>query len=190
MNMEDLSLHILDIAENAVNAGATKIKISVIEDSASDLLSLVVEDNGRGMSQEECQQALDPFYTTRQTRRVGLGLPFLQEACRSAEGNLTLESIPGVGTQVKATFRLSHIDRKPIGDMALTLITLIAGNPEIDWHYYHRLNNFEFVFDSREIKQRYPGIGLNHPEVLKAIRNYIDQKLSYLRREHGRSQSL
>ncbi len=188
--MEDLSLHILDIAENAINAGASRVQISVVEDYGADLLTLEIEDNSRGMSAEECERALDPFYSTRQTRRIGLGLPFLQEACRAADGHLTLESAPGQGTKVKATFRLSHIDLKPLGDVALTLITLLAGHPEIEWSYYHRRNGSEFVFNSQELKKEYPELALNHPEVLKALRNYINQNLSNLRREHGRSQSI
>lgn len=188
--MEDLSLHILDIAENSVEAGATCVKISLIEDWPADLLKLEIEDNGRGMTPEECQQALNPFYTTRTTRRFGFGLPFLQEACKAAEGHLSLESTPGKGTKVSATFRLSHIDLKPLGDIALTLITLIAGHPEIEWHYSHRRNNFEFTFSTREFKENYPEIAINHPETLKVIRNYIDKNLSLLRREHDRGQSL
>lgn len=188
--MEDLSLHLLDIAENSVNAGASRVKITVIEDAAADLLLLEVEDNGRGMSEEECTRALDPFYSTRQTRRIGLGLPFLQEACRASGGDLTLTSAPQKGTKVRASFRLSHIDLKPMGDLALTLVTLIAGHPEIEWVYYHRRDDAEFEFNSRQFQESYPEIVINHPEVLNAIRNYIDCSLSFLRREHGRSQSL
>ncbi len=188
--MEDLSLHILDIAENSVEAGATCVKIGLIEDRSTDLLKLEIEDNGRGMTPEECQQALNPFYTTRTTRRFGFGLPFLHEACLAAQGQLKVESTPGKGTKVTATFRLSHIDLKPLGDVALTIITLIAGHPDIEWHYYHRRNNFEFTFNTREFKENYPEMAINHPEVLKAIRNYINQNLSILRREHDRSQSL
>lgn len=188
--MEDLSLHILDIAENSVEAGATWVKISLIEDRKADLLQLEIEDNGRGMTPEECRQALDPFYTTRKTRRFGLGLPFLQEACLAAGGQLSLESWPGKGTKVTATFRLSHIDLKPLGDIALTIVALIAGHPEIHWHYYHRRNDFEFSFNSKEFQENYPEIAINHPEALKAIRNYIHENLSLLRREHDRGQSL
>jgi len=188
--MEDLSLHILDIAENSVEAGATDVKISLIEDRRADLLTLEIQDNGRGMNPEECHQALDPFYTSRTTRRFGFGLPFLKEACEAAEGHLTLESAPGQGTRVTATFRLSHLDLKPLGDIALTLITLIAGHPEIEWLYYHRRNDFEFTFSTREFKENYPEIAINHPEALKAIRNHIDKNLSIIRREHDRGQSL
>ncbi|MCX7974312.1 MAG: ATP-binding protein [Candidatus Aminicenantes bacterium] len=184
--MEDLSLHILDIAENSVEAGATWVKISLIEDRKTDLLQLEIEDNGRGMSAEECRQALNPFYTTRKTRRFGLGLPFLLEACQAAGGQLSLESSPGQGTKVIATFRLSHIDLKPLGDIPLTIIALIAGHPEIDWQYYHRRNDWEFKFDSKEFKENYPEIAINHPMALKAIRNFINKNLSLIRREHDR----
>src|SRR5512142_3272074 len=119
--MEDLSLHILDIAENAINAGATAITIDIEENSAEDTLTIEITDNGCGMDADTLKHALDPFYTTRTTRRVGLGLPMLQEAATAANGFVDLRSVPGFGTAVRATFQSSHIDRKPLGDIAETI---------------------------------------------------------------------
>jgi signal transduction histidine kinase len=124
--MEDLSLHILDIVENSVTAGATEIKILVVEDTVMDRLSLEITDNGDGMDEVTCQKVLDPFFTTRTTRRVGLGLPLLVEAAQESGGSLELDSAPGQGTTVRAVFQLSHPDRKPLGDIAATLGTILA----------------------------------------------------------------
>ena len=129
--MEDLSLHILDIAENSVAAEAETIEIRIDEDMEGDLLHLEIKDNGQGMPEEVRSQVLDPFFTTRTTRRVGLGLPLLAQAARDSGGTLEVDSAPGRGTMVKANFKLSHPDRKPLGDVASTLGAIVAGRPEL-----------------------------------------------------------
>ncbi len=131
--MEDLSLHILDIAENSVAAKADRIEIRVVVDKKNDLLSLEIIDNGTGMDKDTIKKALDPFYTSKTVRRVGLGLSLLSESAKAANGKLTLESKKGKGTRVKAEFQFSHIDRKPLGDIDQTIITLVMGNPDIDF---------------------------------------------------------
>jgi signal transduction histidine kinase len=136
--MEDLSLHILDIVENSLSAGASWIKISLVEDTRKDLLLLEIQDNGKGMDAAMQGQALDPFYTTRSTRRVGLGLPLLAQAAQQCEGRLDIRSEPGQGTSVKALFRLSHPDLKPLGDISETLRTLLVGRPDLDLHFEYR----------------------------------------------------
>ena len=135
--MEDLSLHILDIVENSVAAAADRIEILIDEDTRNDRLSLEIRDNGRGMDEATRKKALDPFYTTRTTRRVGLGLPLLAQAAREAGGTFELESEPGRGTLVKAVFQLSHPDRKPLGDIAATLQTILSGRPDLDLHFQY-----------------------------------------------------
>jgi len=141
--MEDLSLHILDIAENAVAAGATRVFIAVNENSARDLLSLRVTDNGRGMSREERQRALDPFFTTGR-KRTGLGLPLLAQTAGQTGGRLDLESAPGRGTRVAARFRLSHIDRPPLTKVPETMMTLVFGHPDVDFRYRHTRDGLVF----------------------------------------------
>ena len=131
--MEDLSLHILDIVENSIGAKASRVKIKVDEDTQKDLLMIEIEDNGRGMDGETVKKVLDPFFTTRTTRRVGLGLPLLDQATRESGGDIEIESKVGRGTRVRASFGYSHIDRKPMGDIGATLTILIAGNPEVDF---------------------------------------------------------
>jgi signal transduction histidine kinase len=148
--MEDLSLHILDIAENSITASAKMIGIRIIEDHAKDLLTIEIMDDGKGMDKHSLQKALDPFFTTRTTRKVGLGLSLLAQATRESDGKIELSSEPGKGTTVKAVFRLSHLDRKPIGDINETIRTLVAGHPEIDFIYEHQKDNTTYRFDTRE----------------------------------------
>ena len=138
ITMQDLSLHILDIVENSIAASATRIRILIAEDTERDLLSLEISDNGAGMDAETQKKVLDPFYTTRTTRRVGLGLPLLAQAAREGGGHLELDSEPGRGTTVKAVFQLSHPDRKPLGDIAATLETILCGRPELDLQFEYK----------------------------------------------------
>jgi signal transduction histidine kinase len=168
--MEDLSLHILDIAENSVAAGADQIEIRITEDLKKDLLSVEVFDNGRGMDEETLKKALDPFFTTKTVRRFGLGLSLLSEAAKSANGTLSLESKKGEGTRIKADFQHSHIDRKPMGDMDQTIITLILGYPEIDFLYVHKKDRQEYCLDTKEIKAQLRDVPINSPEVLKILK--------------------
>ena len=151
--MEDLSLHILDIAENSLRSGAKLIEISVVEDPNQDLLFLEIRDNGKGMAPESCERAADPFFTTKPGRRIGLGLALLAQAAREACGDCIVSSLPNVGTKVTAFFSLSHPDRKPLGDMAATLQTLAAGNPEVDFVYEHKKGSEVSRFDTRKVRQ-------------------------------------
>jgi anti-sigma regulatory factor (Ser/Thr protein kinase) len=174
--MEDLSLHILDVSENAVDAGATKLWIVVQEDAARDLLSVEITDNGRGMDAGEKARALDPFYTTRTTRRIGLGLPLLRAAAIDANGHLDVLSSPGEGTTVIAKFQLSHIDRKPLGDIAGTLVALVAGRPELDLSYRHVRNERSIEFTTAELRRQLADIPVNSPEALRFLRDYVTQE--------------
>jgi len=152
--MEDLSLHILDVAENSIMASAGKIEIRITEDKANDLLTIEISDDGKGMDAETLKKALDPFFTTRKTRRVGLGLSMLAQAARQSGGEMDVSSRPNEGTAVRATFRLSHPDCKPMGDIAETVRTLVVAHPEIDVIFEHKSNGSIYRFDSREIKKR------------------------------------
>jgi signal transduction histidine kinase len=151
--MEDLSLHILDIAENSLRSGAKFIEILVVEDEKQDLLSVEIRDNGKGMAPEQCERAGDPFFTSKPGRKVGLGLALLAQAAKEAGGDFIVTSMPDVGTTVKAYFSLSHPDRKPLGDMAATLQVLVAGNPEVDFIYKHRNGSESTLFDTRNVRK-------------------------------------
>jgi signal transduction histidine kinase len=133
--MEDVSLHILDIVENALRAGAKNVSIRVAQGRRADRLVLEVADDGEGMNDETRRRALDPFFTTKRGKRVGLGLPFLAQAAEEAGGSLEVQSAPGQGTKVIATFGLSHIDRRPLGDIEQTLHCLQATHPEVCFRF-------------------------------------------------------
>jgi len=148
--MEDLSLHILDIAENSIAAAARRIEIKIDEDKDKDLLTIEIIDDGKGMDRKALKKAFDPFFTTRKTRKVGLGLSFLAQAAKESGGKIDLNSKEHEGTTVKATFRLSHPDCKPMGDINETIRVLVAGNPGIDFLYEHKKNNSLYCFDTRE----------------------------------------
>lgn len=149
------------------------IEITVEEDPEADRLTVTIRDNGRGMDGEFLAKVLDPFTTTRTTRKVGLGLSLFQQSAREAEGDLTVDSIPGAGTTVQAFMSYSHIDRKPMGDMAATVTTLIEGNPDIDFVYCHRKNRREYRLDTREIRSELEEIPLNNPQVVSLIRENL-----------------
>jgi len=178
--VQDLSLHILDIVENSLAAGAQRVEIRIEEDLQSDRMTIEIIDDGSGMDEEMMRKALDPFFTTKTTRRVGLGLPLLAEACRMSNGQLYLQSCPGKGTAVKAIFQHSHIDRKPLGNMGDTLITLIIGHPEVDLFYEHRKEGAHFSLDTREIKADLGAVPLNAPPVISALRASIFSGLEEL----------
>jgi signal transduction histidine kinase len=148
--MEDLSLHILDIAENSIAASAGTIEIRVDEDWAADLLTVEICDDGAGMNETTRGKAVDPFFTTRTTRKVGLGLSLLAQAAEQADGRMQLDSTPGKGTVVRATFRLSHPDCKPMGDIGATINTLVAGHPDINIVYEYKNDDSAYRFDTRE----------------------------------------
>ena len=152
--MEDLSLHILDIAENSISASAKRIEIRIDEDPVKDLLTIEIKDDGKGMDEQTLQKVLDPFFTTRKTRKVGLGLSLLAQAARETDGNLELDSRNGEGTTVKATFRFSHPDRKPMGDIDETIRTLVVGYPGVDFLYEHKKNDSIYRFDTRETDRK------------------------------------
>lgn len=174
--MEDLSLHILDIAENSISAGARNLRIVVIEDVPSDLLCIEIADDGKGMPPEVAKQADDPFYTTRTTRRVGLGLALLREATVMAHGTMNIHSAPGSGTTIRATFQLSHIDRKPLGNMADTITALLATGAEINIRYKHIRDGKAVEFDAKEIQDQLGDTPLSSIEALNVIRGYLNHE--------------
>lgn len=173
--MEDLSLHILDIVENSVAAEASKIEITILEDEEKDLLLIEIIDNGIGMDRKQLKEALDPFFTTKTTRRFGLGLPLLSEATKAANGKFSITSSVGRGTNVKAEFQYSHIDRKPLGDMAQTIITLVMGNPEIDFIYTHKKNGYNYCLDTRKIKTQLKSKSINSPDGIRKLKEDLKE---------------
>ncbi len=175
--MLELSLHILDIAENSTRAGAKVVQITVVENEETDRLIIEIQDDGKGMDQETLRRALDPFFTSKKVRRVGLGLPMLAEAARRTGGRFEIKSKPGKGTSVVAEFGYSHLDRQPLGDITGTLINLIVGHPGVDFVYTHSKNGLDFVLDTRDIKKALDDVPINHIDVLKYIREHVKAEL-------------
>jgi len=171
--MEDLSLHILDIVENATAAGAKRIEIVIEEDRRADRLRLTIRDDGRGMDERMLARVRDPFTTTRTTRRVGLGIPLLEQSAREAGGRLDIRSAPGKGTEVVAEFQAGHIDRRPLGDMAETLIALLLGHPAVDFRFEHTIDGESSCVDTRELREQLREVPLTDARVLALIRDLL-----------------
>lgn len=180
--MKELALHILDLTQNSITAGADLIKLNIDENLLKDTLTIIIEDNGCGMDEQQAQSVKDPFVTSRTSRKVGLGIPLMLAACQRCEGDLKIESKINVGTKLIATFKHSHIDRAPLGNMTDTMVSLIISGSNINFVYTHRINEDEFTFDTREIRQALgEEVPLTEPEVLEWISNYINEGLSNLR---------
>ena len=181
--MRELSLHLLDIAENGVSAGAQNITITIAEDLRTDRLQLTVEDDGRGMDAAMVEQVTNPFITTRTTRKVGLGIPLLKLAAEMCNGGLTVESTPNVGTTVNVDFQRSHIDRMPLGDVAGTMLSLLVGWPQTHWLLRYRVNDDEFVFDDAPIKAELgDALPLSDPEVIGFLRGALREGIADITR--------
>lgn len=148
-------MHILDIVENSLRAGAKRVEIILTEDTVEDVLTLKITDDGEGMTPEACVRAADPFFTTKPGHRTGLGLALLAQAAREAGGELRVSSLSGVGTTVRATFRWSHPDRRPLGDISATLEALVAANPAVDFVCEQRRGADVVRFDTREVRRRW-----------------------------------
>jgi hypothetical protein len=176
--MRELSLHLLDIAENGVSAGAQNITITIVEDLRTDWLKLAVEDDGRGMNAAMVEQVTNPFITTRTTRKVGLGIPLLKLAAEMCDGGLTVESTPGVGTTVNVDFQRSHIDRMPLGDVVGTMLSLLVGWPQVHWVLRYRVDDEEYVFDDAPIKEELGDLPLSDPDVLKFLRGALREGIA------------
>jgi hypothetical protein len=173
--LRELALHLLDIAENSIAAEAKTVRLTVEEDTRTDRLRLCVEDDGQGMDEKMVALVTDPFVTTRTTRKVGLGIPLLKAAAEACNGWLTVTSEVGLGTRLECEFQHSHIDRMPLGDMAGTMLSLIVATPQVHWVYRHRVNEAEFVFDDRPIKDELGDVPLTEPGILSYVRETLQQ---------------
>jgi DNA mismatch repair ATPase MutL len=171
--MEDLSLHILDVVENSIDAHAKNIEISICEDLKKNLLEIEIIDDGKGMNESMVKKAVDPFFTTKKVRRVGLGLSLFREAARMTSGDLIIQSSVGQGTMVRATFQHSHIDRKPLGDMAKTVSTLIIGHPGIRFKFRHRKNGWQSSLDTETLRDQADLSSMSTLELLKLVKSNL-----------------
>lgn len=171
--MRELSLHLLDIAENSVAAGARTVRMTVREDLAADRLYLAVQDDGKGMDAATVARVTDPFVTSRTTRKVGLGLPLLKEAAEMCGGFLRITSELGRGTMVEVEFQHSNIDRMPLGDLASTFLTLLITSSEVNWVFHYQVKDEIFFFDDALIKEELQGVPLTEPTVLAFLREML-----------------
>ena len=178
--MQELSLNVLDVSQNSVAAGASLIEITQKYEDNPPVLVLTVQDNGSGMTPIQAARVLDPFYTTRSTRKVGLGIPFFKMAAEMTGGSFALESQKGVGTRICAVFHTNHIDCMPVGDMRSTIVSLIQCNPDIDFVYRLISPKGQFEADTRQFRKILEGIPLNSPQVISFIKDFIEENSSEL----------
>lgn len=176
--LPEISLNILDITENSVKAKATKIEIDIEADFKADNLTIKIIDNGCGMTSEQLKNVTNPFFTTRTTRKVGLGIPFFKMAAESTGGSFDIESKVGLGTTVTALFKLSHIDRMPMGDIALTIWQLVTMHQEINFVFNYKVDDNGFTLDTNEFKEVLGGISFTEPEVSRYIKEYLKENIN------------
>jgi len=179
--MDELSLNILDIAQNSIAAEATLVEIDVEEDRAGDSITIRVKDNGKGMSEDFLKEVHNPFITTRTTRKIGLGISFLKEAAEMTGGNVEIESKLGVGTTITAHFVMSHIDRQPIGNLTETIITLASLNTDIDFNVRYKVDGNEFLFSTEEVKILLgEDASLSSPSIVTFLTEYVSEHIENL----------
>ncbi len=174
--MRDLSLHLLDIIQNSVKAGASRIEVRIDADQAHDRLTVEINDNGCGMDAEFLARVTDPFVTTRTTRSIGLGIPLFRESATITGGSFAIRSTPGVGTAVTAEYVLSSIDRLPLGDLADTFTGLILSDPSQDYSLTLSAGSNSFVLELDEVRQQLIDVPLNDPTVLEWLGDLIREQ--------------
>ena len=178
--MREISLHILDIVQNSVVAGATRIEVFVDEDIAADRLTVEIIDDGCGMSEDFLEKVIDPFTTKRTTRKVGLGIPLFKNAAESTDGAFEIRSEVGKGTCVRAVFGYSHIDRQPLGDMADTMLGLFTSYEQIDFVYRHKVGDKVFEVVTADLKTVLEGVSFTAPEVYLWLSEFLKEGESEL----------
>ena len=173
--MRELSLNVLDIVQNSISAKATVIEIELLEHIEKDLLEINIFDNGKGMTEEQVKSVIDPFFTTRTTRKVGLGIPLFKMAAEMSGGRLDIKSEVGKGTRVYTSYGYSNVDRMPVGDLNGTVSMLIRMNPDIDFVYTHSINEKSYVLDTRELREQLDDVPLDTPDVIEWIEEYLKE---------------
>ncbi len=178
--MRELSLNVLDIAQNSIRAEASLVEIFVEESTEENSLLIRISDNGKGMTPEQVQSVRDPFFTTRTTRKVGMGIPLFRMAAEMTGGSFEIESEVGKGTVTSAFFRTDHLDFTPIGDMASTVVMLITMNLHIDFVYNHKRDGKDFTVDTRQLKEILGDVPLNEPGIAAWIKDFINENITQL----------
>lgn len=179
--MKDLSLHILDIVQNSIRAKAKLIGIDITERPDENQLVITITDDGTGMSQEQLQRAIDPFYTSRATRKVGLGLSLLKQNAEMTGGTFTIKSEVGKGTEVNAMFGLDHIDRPVMGDLVGTMLLLICAPGETDYVFKHQTPFGEFELDTRVVKQTLENVPITNPDFRSFLKEMLQENIEQIK---------
>ena len=175
--MRELSLNVMDVAQNSVRAEASLITIDVSESDKNDDLTISISDNGCGMTEEQVKQTIDPFFTTRTTRKVGLGVPLFKMSAEQTGGSFSIESEVGKGTVTTASYVKSHVDMTPLGDINSTIEILIRCNPDIDFVFNHSTDNGSFTLDTRELREVLgDDVSLDTPDVLEWINAFLEEQ--------------
>lgn len=175
-------MHIIDIVQNSISAGASRVVLSVDENPDADLLTIVIKDDGKGMTREQVSRLSDPFFTSRTTRKVGMGVPLLIQTARQSGGDVRIESAPGRGTSVTATFGYSNIDRPPLGDVANALMLTVASHPEMDFTFHYRYGSAEYDFDTSDVREVFGDDAVRNLTVLKNIEEMIKDNIREIRK--------
>ena len=175
--MKDLSLHVMDILQNSTRAGSSKIELDIIENTVENTFRIIFTDNGCGMDEEMVKRVVDPFFTTRTVRKVGLGLPLLKQNCEQTGGCLHIVSKQGKGTQVEAIFIHDHIDRPVLGDIAGAVVLTASAYPDIHFIYRHNKDGKTYEFDTEEVKEVLDELSIQMPEIIQYLREMIEENL-------------
>lgn len=175
--MRELSLNVLDIVQNSISAKSTIVNIEV-NFYDKNKMRISITDDGCGMNQEQVMKVIDPFYTTRKTRKVGLGIPLFKMAAELTGGNLVIRSLPEKGTHISAEFVTDSIDMTPLGDMNSTILLLVRCNPDVDFVYSLTKDNDKREFNTKEIREILGEVPLDHPDVLEWIDGYLKEQFA------------
>ena len=179
--MKELSMHILDIAQNSVHADSKLVEIEICENIEKNIFEIRIKDDGKGMDEETLKKVTDPFYTSRTTRKVGLGIPMLKSAAENCDGYFSMKSEVGKGTELTATFRYDHIDRAPLGNIVDTVVTVVISDINMDFIYRHNVDDRCFELDTREIKEVLGDVPLNNIDVICWIKDHVKEGLEKIK---------
>ena len=178
--MDDICAHITDIVANSISAGAKDVSVSIEKRKSKNILSLIITDNGKGMDEKTAKKVIDPFYSTKMGRKVGLGIPLLKGTAETCGGSFALTSNIGIGTKIEVYFQLDHPDLPPLGKIKDTILILSLSNPEINFTFELKTDEKNFLLNTEEIKTILDGLPINDPEVIKFLTKYLDESIEFI----------
>lgn len=179
--MNDLSMHIIDIMQNSISAGATRVELVVDENVEQDVLTISVTDNGKGMTAGQVARLEDPFFTSRTTRKVGMGIPLLAQSARQSGGDVHIVSEPGKGTSVTASFGYSNIDRPPLGDFVNAFMLTVSSNPDMDFVLTYRYCGAEYRFGTADVREVFGDSALGDLTIVRNLEEMVKDNVAGIR---------